>query len=138
MEETIWRGTSSQKKNFGLYLLALLFCWLIVPIFIAVTRFLQTKCHVFELTNERLKITEGVFNKVTETLELYRVKDIQVRQPFLCRLLGIENIQVSTTDLSSPIILLEGIPKAIGLADKLRNQVEIIRMKKRVREIDIE
>ena len=138
MEETIWRGTSSQMKNIGLYTLAVLFCWLIVPIFIAVTRFLQTKCHLFELTSERLKITEGIFSKVTETLELYRVKDIEVRQPFISRILGIENIQISTSDLSSPVILLEGIPKTVGLADKLRNQVEIIRTQKRVREIDIE
>jgi uncharacterized membrane protein YdbT with pleckstrin-like domain len=137
-EETIWRGTSSQKKNLGLFILSVLFCWLIVPIFIALTRFLQTKCHIFELTSERLKMTEGVFSKVTETLELYRVKDIEVRQSFLYRMLGLENILVHTSDLSSPVILLEGIPKTVGLADKLRNQVEIIRMQKRVRELDIE
>jgi uncharacterized membrane protein YdbT with pleckstrin-like domain len=115
-----------------------LFCWLIVPIFIALTRYLQTKNNVFELTNERLKITEGVFSKVTETLELYRVKDIEVRQPFFYRMLGVENIQVNTSDMSSPVILLEAIPKSVGLADKLRNQVEIIRVQKKVREIDLE
>jgi uncharacterized membrane protein YdbT with pleckstrin-like domain len=137
-EESIWRGTPSQKKNLGLFILAVLFCWLIVPIFIALTRYLQTKNHVFELTSERLKITEGVFSKVTETLELYRVKDIEVRQPFIYRLLGVENILVNTSDLSSPIIRLEAIPKSVGLADKLRNQVEIIRAQKNVRELDIE
>jgi uncharacterized membrane protein YdbT with pleckstrin-like domain len=137
-EETIWRGTSSQLKNLGLFILCGLFCWLIVPIFIGLTRYLQTRNNVFELTTERLKITEGIFSKVTETLELYRVKDIEVRQPFIYRLLGLENILVNTSDLSSPVILLEGIPKTIGLADKLRNQVEIIRTQKNVREIDIE
>ena len=138
MEETIWRGTSSQKKNIGLFILCVLFCWLIVPIFIAIARFLQTKCKIFELTTERLKTTEGVFSKVTETLELYRVKDIEVRQPFWSRLLGMENILVNTSDLSSPVVHVDAIPKTVGLADKLRNQVEIIRQQKRVREIDIE
>jgi uncharacterized membrane protein YdbT with pleckstrin-like domain len=137
-EETIWRGTSSQMKNLGLFILSGLFCWLIVPIFIALTRYLQTKNNVFELTSERLKITEGVFSKVTETLELYRVKDIEVRQPFFYRMLGVENIQINTSDLSSPVILLEAIPQSVGLADKLRNQVEIIRVQKKVREIDLE
>jgi len=137
-EETIWRGTSSQLKNLGLFILAALFCWLIVPIFIALSRYLQTKNNVFELTTERMKMTEGIFSKVTETLELYRVKDIEVRQPFHYRLLGLENIVVNTSDLTSPMILLEGIPTKIGLADKLRNQVEIIRAQKKVRELDIE
>ena len=137
-EETIWRGTSSQLKYLGTFILCGLFCWLIVPIFIALTRYLQTKNNVIELTTERLKMTEGIFSKVTETLELYRVKDIEVRQPFIYRMLGVENIQIKTSDLSSPEILLEAMPKTVALADKLRNQVEIIRVQKKVREIDLE
>jgi uncharacterized membrane protein YdbT with pleckstrin-like domain len=137
-EETVWRGSSSQWKNFGVYILCALFCWLMVPIFIALARYLQTKNKIYELTSERLKITEGIFSKVTDTLELYRVKDIETRQPFLYRLFGVENIQMNTSDTSSPFILIEAIPHTVGLADKIRNQVEIIRQQKGVREIDIE
>ena len=137
-EEIVWRGTSSQWKNFGVYLVCGLFCWLIVPVFFALAYYLQTRCKVFELTTERLKITSGVFTKVTETLELYRVKDIETRQPFFSQLVGIENVQMNTSDASSPIVLIEAVPSSVGFADKLRNQVEIIRQQKRVREIDIE
>jgi membrane protein YdbS with pleckstrin-like domain len=137
-EETIWRGTASQLKNLGCFILCFLFCWLIVPIFIGLRRFLETKNQVYELTNERLKTTHGIFSKVTETLELYRVKDIEVSQPFIYRIVGLENIKVNTSDLSSPLILIDGIPHDVGFGDKLRNQVEIIRTQKRVREIDIE
>jgi membrane protein YdbS with pleckstrin-like domain len=137
-EEVVWRGTSSQWKNFGVYLLCGLFCWLVVPIFFALVYYLQTRCKVFELTTQRFKITSGVFTKTTETLELYRVKDIETRQPFLSRLVGIENVQMTTSDASSPSVLIEAVPSSVGFADKLRNQVEIIRQQKRVREIDIE
>ncbi len=137
-EQTVWRGTSSQWKNFGLFILCALFCWLIVPIFIAAARYLKTKNKVYELTTERLKITEGVFSKVTDTLELYRVKDLETRQPFLYRFVGVENIQVNTSDVSSPFILIEAIPSTVALADKIRNQVETIRAQKGVREIDVE
>src|SRR5881227_3468150 len=137
-EETVWRGTSSQWKNFGLYILCALFCWLIVPIFIALARYLETKNKVYELTTERLKTTEGVFGKVTDTLELYRVKDLETRQPFLYRLVGIENVQINTSDVTSPFVIVEAIPCAVALGDKIRNQVELIRAQKRVREIDVE
>src|SRR6516162_6555052 len=137
-EEIVWRGTSAQWKNFGVYLLCGLFCWLLVPIFFALTRFLQTKCKVFELTTQRFKITSGIFTKTTETLELYRVKDIETRQPFFSRLVGIENIQMTTTDASSPVVLVDAVPSSVVFADKLRNRVEIIRQQKRVREIDVE
>ena len=137
-EETVWRGTSSQWKNFGIFVLCALFCWLIVPIFIALASYIQTKCKIYELTTERLKITEGVFSKVTDTLELYRVKDLETRQPFLYRLVGIENVQLNTSDASSPFVLIQAVSSGVGLADKIRNQVEIIRRDKGVREIDVE
>ena len=137
-EQTVWRGTSSQWKNLGVFILCGLFCWLIVPIFIALSRYLQTKNKIYELTTERLKITEGIFSKVTDTLELYRVKDLETRQPFLYRMFGVENVQMNTSDTSSPFIFIEAIPCTVGLADKIRNQVEIIRQQKGVREIDVE
>src|SRR6202795_3418094 len=96
-EETVWRGSSSQTKNLGTFILCALFCWLIVPIFIALARYLQTKNKIYKLTTERLKITEGILNKVTDTLELYRVKDIETRQPFLYRMFGVENVQMNTS-----------------------------------------
>src|SRR5712664_299816 len=68
----IWRSSSAQMRNFSPYILILL----AVPIFIAGKRYLQTKCKIYQLTSERLKMREGVFSKVTVTLELYRVKDI--------------------------------------------------------------
>ena len=164
-EQVIWHGPSSQSKNFGRYLLSGLLCaaiaaifavlWdgnstqarhvspyilliLVVPIFIALARYLKTKNKIYELTSERVKISEGVFSKVTDTLELYRVKDLETRQPFLYRLVGIENVQLNTSDASSPFILIEAIPSAVGLADKIRNQVETIRTQKSVRQIDVE
>jgi membrane protein YdbS with pleckstrin-like domain len=163
-EETVWRGSVSQWKNFGFFVLQVfiaaaiiilfvmvrrqssevsnlapyILILLAVPIFIAGNRYLQTKCKVYELTSERLKMSEGVFSKVTDTLELYRVKDIETRQPFLYRLCGIENVQLNTSDTSSPFVLIEAIPHHVGLADKIRNQVETIRQQKGVREIDVE
>jgi len=137
-EEMVWRGTSSQLKNLGIFILCGLFCWLIVPLFIALARYLQTKNKIYELTTERLKITEGVFSKASSTVELYRVKDIEVRQPFVYRMLGLENLHITTSDISSPFLLFDAIPIAAGLPDKLRNQVETVRVQKRVREIDLE
>ena len=111
---------------------------LAVPIFIAGKRYLQTKCKIYELTGERLKTTEGVFSKVTDTLEWYRVKDIKTQQPFLYRLAGLENVQLDTSDVETPTVFIEAIPHQVGLADKIRNQVETIRQQKGVREIDVE
>jgi len=77
-------------------------------------------------------------SKVTDTLEFYRIKDIETRQPFLYRLCGVENIQLNTSDTSSPLEVIEAVSRHVGLADLIRNQVETIRQQKGVREIDVE
>src|SRR2546425_4365132 len=146
-EETIWRGSVSQRKNFGFFVLQMLLATAIViifvltsrssspqirnfsaymlillavPIFIAGQRYLQTKCKIYELTSERLKTTEGVFSKVTDTLELYRVKDIETRQPFFYRLVSVENVQMNTSDATTPFVFIQAIPSAVALGDKIR------------------
>ena len=164
-EEIVWRGSSSQWKNLGRYFFCALLGAVIVaifliassisppelrrfspfillllaaPIFMALSRYLQTKSKRYDLTTERLKTTQGVFNKVTETLELYRVKDLETRQPFFYRLAGLENVQLNTSDVSSPAVLIEAVPARLALADKTRNQVEAVRAQKGVREVDVE
>jgi len=66
------------------------------------------------------------------------MKDIETRQPFFSRLVGIDNVQMTTSDASAPVVLVDAVPPSVRFADKLRHQVEVIRQQKRVREIDIE
>ena len=133
-EDTVWTGTSSQIKNLGPFLS----CLLIVPIPWAFWRWLEVRSNSYRLTSERLLVESGVINKATEALELYRVRDLQVTQPLLQRMFGLETITLLTSDSSAAQVVVDYIPRGLGLADKFRAQVEACRVKKRVREIDIE
>jgi len=137
-EEPIWKGTSSQLKNLGAFILCGVLSPLVIPIFIALWKWLEVKNHEFELTTERLLTRSGIFSKTTESLELYRVRDLRVTQPFWQRIFGLENIELSTTDETTPLVVLDHMPAASGLSRAFREQVEKCRMAKRVREIDIE
>jgi uncharacterized membrane protein YdbT with pleckstrin-like domain len=137
-EETLWEGTTSHVSKLGTYLLCLLFCWLIVPIFIAIWTAIKLKSTRYRLTTERLRITEGVFSKRTEELELYRVRDMSLEKPFLYRMFSKGNILLITSDQSAPNLLLEAIPHAESLMDVLRKNVEACRDRKRVREIGVD
>jgi uncharacterized membrane protein YdbT with pleckstrin-like domain len=137
-EQTVWTGRSSQVTNLGLFLVCFLTCWLIVPIFIAIWKWLDVRCFVYELTTERLKQTHGVFSKRVDEMELYRVKDIALEQPFFLRLFSLANIVLDTSDKTTPRVVLKAISGAEDLANQLRQQVEIQRQKKRVREIDMD
>ena len=137
-EQTLWKGSSSQLLHFGTYLLCGLFCWLVVPIFIAVSKWVQTRCRVYEITTERIKITRGVFSRQTEQVELYRLRDYTLVEPFWLRIFGLGNILLTTADDSTPSLTIEAVPEAGALRDQIRKHVELRRDRKRVRVTEFE
>lgn len=153
-EETLWKGTSSQWKNLGPYavfVLVLALCiwlqwwqhvtwsfFLLIPVAVWVFwKWLVVKTTVYSLTTERLVTAHGILTKVTNTLELYRVRDLQMVQPLLLRFLKLQNVHVFATDATSPSTTLDYLPTADDLGERLRKSVEECRALKRVRALDV-
>ena len=133
-ETNLWTGSSSQVKNFWLFVA----CLLVIPIPWAIYRWLAVKCRTYTLTTERLLISDGIFNKVNDSLELYRIRDLRSEQPFWLRMFGLENIHLVTTDASTPALTLDYMPVSAQLRDVLRQRIEECRRRKGVRELDLE
>lgn len=133
-EETIiWRGASSHVRNFWLSVACWLFVWLIVPFFIWLWRWLELRCRIYEITTERLRVTQGVFTKRSDELELYRVRDLTFVQPFLYRVFRKGDLVLTTTDATTPTVILECVPAADDLRNRLRSAIEKCRDRKRAR-----
>ena len=56
----LWSASEGQVVNAGVFVLALLFCWLVVPVGYALYRYLKTACHVYTLTDQRLLEQSGI------------------------------------------------------------------------------
>lgn len=136
-EKVVWSGTPSQALHFGTYALCVLLSPLVIPIFIALAKYLQTRAHKYELTSERLLISRGVFSKTTDGLELYRVKDGRVEEPFFLRLFGAGNVILMTSDKTHPVVVLEAVPAPAKIWESVRAQVEAMRVKKGIRDVDV-
>ncbi len=131
-ENVLWQGRPSQVLNLPIFLL----CVLILPIPVAFWRWLTLRCTSYVLTSERLRITTGVFSRRSEELELYRVKDLTVEQPFLQRLFGLGRLVLHTSDRTNPTLVLPGMRDPEQLRDPVRGRVEPLRAAKGGREID--
>jgi uncharacterized membrane protein YdbT with pleckstrin-like domain len=137
-ETPVWTGSPSQALHFWTYVVCALLCVLVVPIFIAAWKYIVTKCTVFELTSERLLITTGVLSRSTDQFELYRVKDIRYREPFMQRVFGLGTITLITSDRTNSELELPAIVDGKNVKELIRKHVEICRDRKRTREIDFE
>jgi uncharacterized membrane protein YdbT with pleckstrin-like domain len=132
-EKTIWAGTSSQWTNIGPFLL----CVLIIPIPYAIYRWLSVRCTKFTLTNQRFRIERGILSKRFDEMELYRVKDITMSQPFIQRLVGLGTITMMTSDATTPTVALPAIAEPRQVLDLVRGEVERVRRERNVRELDV-
>jgi uncharacterized membrane protein YdbT with pleckstrin-like domain len=137
-EKTVWTSSPSQIINLGVFILCGLLFFLVVPIFYALWKWLVVRSTQYELTSERLKIRSGVINRNLDELELYRVRDYRLDQPLSLRVFSLGNIILTTSDKTTPVVVLRAIRNAEGVREELRTHVEACRATKRVREIDFE
>jgi uncharacterized membrane protein YdbT with pleckstrin-like domain len=137
-EKIIWEGTPSQWFNFLFYLL----CSLLTIVFglgliLALWKYLDTKLNTIKITDQRIIEKRGILSTITTESELYRVKDIQLREPFFLRIFGLSNIILITADHDTPLLYLKGLENGEELREQLRLAIDIRRDLKKVREIDL-
>ncbi len=157
-ETSLWKGHTSQWVHVGYYFFCVIvaggvgfaatvtapvtaglsFLGLIVPLLMWVVRWWVTKCTSYELTSQRLKIRSGMLNRKLDELELFRVKDYAMDQPLFLRLLGLGNLNLITSDATSPQVFIKAIPAVEEVREKLRAAVQAERDRKRVREMDVD
>jgi uncharacterized membrane protein YdbT with pleckstrin-like domain len=136
-ERVLRAGHPSHAKDLGYHVLCWLFAPLVFPLLMSLARYLQTRFTRFEITSERIRITVGVFSRHMEELELYRVKDTSVSEPFLLRVVfKLGHLVLRTSDASNPLLVIPAVADVHELREELRGFVEKIRASKGVREVD--
>lgn len=136
-EKILWEGSPSQVTNLGVYIVCALLFFLVVPVFYAIWRWIVTRCFRYAVSDQRIRVTQGVFNKRTDSIELYRVKDVVLLQPFGLRLYGLGNVELRTSDMTSPLLTLNAVPDPATLREKILLAAEARRDTKGVRELDV-
>jgi uncharacterized membrane protein YdbT with pleckstrin-like domain len=137
-DSLVWNGSPSQMVNVPVFVACALLFWLVIPVGVAIWKWLVVRNLRYELTTERLRVRHGVLNKALEEIELYRVRDYKLEQPLLLRMFSLGNITVTSTDVSQPFVLIYAIRNCEQVREQIRFYVEDCRTRKRVRAIDLE
>lgn len=84
---------------------------------------MAAKTNTYVITNERVKVETGALRKKSDSLELFRVKDISVKKSMTQRSRGRGDLKISSTDPSTPELTMESIQKPDEVAETLRSLV---------------
>jgi uncharacterized membrane protein YdbT with pleckstrin-like domain len=74
----------------------------------------------YEITTQRVRIERGVFSKVKDSVELFRMDHFDIHKPLGMRLLGHAVLHLRSSDANMPAVVISGIPDIERLADTLR------------------
>jgi uncharacterized membrane protein YdbT with pleckstrin-like domain len=110
----------------------------LVPLIAILRAYLLTRTTKYTLTTERILLVSGILSRHTENLELYRVDDLKVDQPFFLRLVGRANIVMVTSDRTTAELTLAALLNTTTLRDDIRKHVEACRDRKRTRVVDMD
>jgi hypothetical protein len=67
-----------------------------------------------------VRIERGIFSKIKDGIELFRVDHFDLHKPLGMRLAGYCLLHLRSSDTSFETVILYGIPNLEGLADTLR------------------
>lgn len=126
----IYEGAPSWKAWFWSYVAACILSVVVVGLVWILALHLKRKSSRYRLTDRTIDYETGVFSKQIETLQLWRVQDLDFQQSLFERVLGIARIRVFTKDVTDPELTLRGLPASREIFDKLKDAAELARQQR--------
>lgn len=123
--------------DYGSYIYYLYFIVACISFLLWGMQILKLKSTVYTLKEDRLMVKSGIIRRVTNELELFRVRDFQLDEPLLIRLFGLGNLVLMTSDKTSPVLSLVAIPDIVDVHSQMRQLVHSSWEKRGVREFDV-
>ena len=87
----------------------------------------------YALSEDRLFISVGFLNIKDDEILLYRVRDIDTSRNLWQRLFGVGTVVVMSSDKSMPNLVLKNIKNPVEIKELIHEQVEEMKIRRRVR-----
>lgn len=95
---------------------------LLIPVGVAAQAFIQLKYTLYTVTARRIQVERGWLSKKVDQIDFLRVRDVELRQGIVERLLGIGNIIVIARDATDPVFSLRGMHEPRALYDRIQQE----------------
>jgi membrane protein YdbS with pleckstrin-like domain len=130
----VWHLVRADGPWWPWYVIAAL---VVLGLLLMIVPFLLVKQLRYRISNYRIDYEKGLLGKKIETLELWHVDDIEFRQSFFDRLMGVGQITVFSNDKTTPRLELKGLPNPRPLFESLKQRVIAVKRQRGVIKMDI-
>lgn len=84
----------------------------------------------YKITRKLIEREQGLIVKRIDALDLGRVKDVELKQSLVDRMLNIGTIEVFSSDKTDPVMFIEAIPNPRPVYEQLRDAVIALSQKR--------
>lgn len=87
----------------------------------------------YAMSEDRLFTSVGFLSIKDDEVLLYRVRDIDTKRSLWQRLFGVGTVTVVSSDKTMPNLVLKNIKNPVGVKEMIHEQVEEMKIRRRVR-----
>ena len=87
----------------------------------------------YAMSEDRLFMSVGFLSIKDDEILLYRVRDIDTKRSLGQRLFGVGTVTVASSDKTTPNLVLKNIKNPIAVKEMIHQQVEEMKIRRRVR-----
>ena len=131
-EEVIWTGRPDWRSWAGLTILG----WVLAPVVLGIVILLvlavRKRSMSWKITSRRIETENGWLSRSLDTLELWKVQDVEFRQTILQRMLGVATLIVKAHDQQEPNLYIQGLPGSRDVYDRVMTAVMAARQQRGV------
>src|SRR5260370_6892318 len=103
-EDMRWEGRPTGRAWTAKWIAGWVVLRLVVGIFLLLSVWIRTRSTRWKVTSRRIEIETGFLSKRVDTLELWRVRDVEFRQSLVDRMAGVSSLWITAHDSNLPML----------------------------------
>lgn len=109
---------------------------IVIGLLVLILPLLLVRKNRYKISNYRIDYEQGLISKRIDTIELWHVDDVQMRQGVIDRMLGVGTINIHSNDATNPILPLRSLPEPRKLYDAIKQRVIAVKRQRGVIKMD--
>lgn len=131
-EQIIWEGRPDWRVWPWLTILGWVLAPVLVGLVILAVLAVRKRSTFWRITSRRIESELGWTSRKVETLELWKIRDVDFAQSSFQRMLGVGTLVINSHDDKDPTLVVEGVPGNRDAYEKVMNAVMVARQQRGV------
>jgi len=132
-----WKGYRATVWAWGIASIMTIFMLLPIALLVFLCIAIKLSTQQFKITNHTIDNVTGLLVKKHNTMDVWRIKDIQLKQGVFDRKFGTGTIIIISIDKTNNLLTMQGIPEAKSVYEKLKTASFQQRAERKVTSIEL-